>query len=187
MERHKVRRLLDFSFTMKPSVTVNVPIREIVPLINNDSQNSTANQQKCTSFKTVKGVASANSPVTSSQTAPQHPSTGDSNCKKSDVSSARLYSETGSNPFVGASSSSGLHNSKFPNKSSSKNCHRNFGVTTRQQQEQPVKLVVVRLLSDSTSCCYTTDETDISLSPAIGRSLSTKSPANKANSLPRQL
>ena len=181
-----MRRLLDFSFTLKPSVTVNMPMREIVPLINNDSQNSTANQQKCTSFKTVIGVGSANSPVTSSQTAPQHPSTGDSNNKKSGVPSARLYNETG-NPFVGATSSSGLDNSKFPNKSSSKNCHRNFGVNRRQQQEQPVKLVVVRLLSDSTSCCYTTDETDISLSPAIGRSLSTKSQANKANSLPRQL
>ena len=77
----------------QPSVTVNVPMREIIPLINNDSQNSTANQRKCTSFKTVKSAVSANSPVTSSQMAPQHPSTGDSNHKKSGVSSARLYSE----------------------------------------------------------------------------------------------
>ncbi|XP_046451533.1 opsin-3-like [Daphnia pulex] len=188
-ERRRLRRLLDFSFTMKQSVTVNLPMREVVPLSNNDSINSTGNQQqKSTSFRNVRG-ASANSPLTSVQAATQYQSNGDQNRKISsdcDYSARQPKYRESVNPFVGTTATSGLTNSKFPpGKKSSKNSHRN----SRQQQpqsEQPVKLVVVRLLSDSTSCCYTTEETSVSLnSPAIGRSPSSKSQANKANSLPR--
>lgn len=181
MDRRRRRRLIDFSFTMKQSVTVNLPMREVVPLFDNDSQNSTAiNQQKSISFRTGKG-ATASSPVASVQTTTQYQSNGDHNHKISGDYSARQpkYRET-VNPFVGAAPA-GPTNSKLK---SSQNSHRNFG----QSQEQPVKLVVVRLLSDSTSCCYTTEETsvDTSLSPAIGRSPSSKSQANKTNSyLPR--
>jgi hypothetical protein len=187
-ERRRLRRLLDFSFAMKQSVTVNLPMREVVPLSNNDSINSTGNQQqKSTSFRNVK-AASASSPLASVQTTTQYQSNGDQNRKissDSDYSARQPKYREAVNPFVGTTATSGLTNSKFPpGKKSSKNSHRN----PRQQQqcEQPVKLVVVRLLSDSTSCCYTTEETSVSLnSPAIGRSPSSKSQANKANSLPR--
>lgn len=186
-ERRRLRRILDFSFTMKQSVTVNLPMREVVPLSNNDSINSTGNQQqKPTSFRNVK-AASASSPLASVQTA-TFQSNGDQNGKISsntDYSARQPKYREAVNPFVGTTATSGLTNSKFPpGKKSSKNSHRN--PRQQQQSEQPVKLVVVRLLSDSTSCCYTTEETSVSLnSPAIGRSPSSKSQANKANSLPR--
>jgi hypothetical protein len=140
-ERRRLRRLLDFSFAMKQSVTVNLPMREVVPLSNNDSINSTGNQQqKSTSFRNVK-AASASSPLASVQTVTQYQSNGDQNRKissGSDYSARQPKYREAVNPFVGTTTTSGLTNSKFPpGKKSSKNSHRN--PRQQQQSEQPVK------------------------------------------------
>ncbi|KAK4009067.1 hypothetical protein OUZ56_014207 [Daphnia magna] len=129
----RLRQLLDFSYTMKPSLTVNLPMAEIVPILNNESHPEP--QYKSTSFRIV-GDAQP-----STQILPQRQPA----IKQDHRTEVRSRSNSLDDRGI--------------TKESSQSVPRN-----PIQHEQPVKLVVVRLLSDSTSCCYTTDETSLDAS-----------------------
>lgn len=157
----RLRQLLDISVTMKPSVTVNLPITEIVPILNIDSHRVT--RYKSTSFRIVEARLN-------NQILPQ----GQSANKQGHKMEETIKKYRSENNCL---ADRGLENK------SSKYDQRNL-----VQYEQPVKLVVVRLLSDSTSCCYTTDETSVDASSSPARRSSIKNRLNKAkNNLPQQV
>ncbi|KAI9554586.1 pteropsin8 [Daphnia sinensis] len=152
----RLRHLLDFSYTMKPSLTVNLPMAEIIPILNNESHPEP--QYRSTSFRIVGAQ-----PAT--QILPQCQSTG------------KQDRRTGSRSRSNSLDDRGVTNE------SSKCVPRN-----PIQHEQPVKLVVVRLLSDSTSCCYTTDETSLDASSCPAGHSPFKNRFNKGkNNQPQQV
>ncbi|XP_057376040.1 rhodopsin-like [Daphnia carinata] len=152
----RLRQLLDFSYTMRPSLTVNLPMAEIVPILNNESHPEP--QYRSTSFRIV-----GTQPTT--QILPQ---------RQSAIKQDRR-TET-------RSRSNSLDDRPVTNESSK--CIARNPI----QHEQPVKLVVVRLLSDSTSCCYTTDETSLDASSCPAGHSPYKNRFNKSkNNQPQQV